>query len=172
MKIKNQIKIYFNSTNVNGFPKARILLNDVLIDDLTINEQTSTLTVDLKVEHQSHALKIERYGKTNTNEGQILEIIDVTIDDISIPKFILQEHTMFQFNDQKDQGSLYFSPNGVWAFNFETPIITWILDKKIIHESKYNQDYQFPWSYKLGPNSVTDIGIKLNNIKTKVKQIL
>lgn len=102
---------------------------------------------------------------------QILEITELQVNGSRIPDYVLDQRSRFEFGDQCHIGSRYFGPNGNWTFEFETPLITWILDQKINHEAKYNHDYQFPWATQLGPNSVHQILKKIDDIRHRLDQI-
>jgi hypothetical protein len=170
--LNSKVKIYFKVSEYNGYPNIKIFLNNYLLaDQAFFNDQWN---FEFEVGHQpgNHCLKIERYGKTDRNysqeKDQTVEITAITVDGIAIPEYMLVKQSKFEFNDQIHLGSLYFGPNGIWTFNFATPIITHILDQKIHHEAQYNQDYIYPWSYKLGPDSVNSI---LSNIEHAVDQV-
>lgn len=172
----NSIRCTLKSTNVNGWPCVRIKNNSTEFQTVVITGEVTEFDLDIAACSDSETLIIERYGKTVNNQqnnaDQIVEIVDLTVDGISIPDFILNKFSIFEFNDQTHVGSRYFSPNGIWKFEFQTPIITWILDQKILHESQYGQDYIYPWSYKFGPESVTKLDAQLISVYNKVQQIL
>jgi hypothetical protein len=169
--INNKLTINFKSTECNGFPSIKILHNNNLLIDYTLEsyECSYTITIDLSPAH--HTIIVERYNKTENNPDQILEITNITVDGITIPEFLLLTNSKFEFDDQVHYGSKYFSPNGIWSFNFNSPVITYILDQKILHEAKYNQDYQYPWSYKLGPDSVAQISANIDLALEQVNKL-
>ena len=173
----NLIKFTLRSTNVAGWPFVRIKNNDQ--DFQTINIDSEFTVVDIKIpllNNHHNCLFIERYGKTADNQqndnDQIVEIINLTVDGITIPDFILDKFSKFEFDEQVHVGSKYFSPNGVWKFEYQVPLLTWILDQKILHESQYNSDHVYPWSYKFGPDSVGKLEKQLELVYNKVQQIL
>jgi hypothetical protein len=170
--LNNKVKIYFKVSEYNGYPNIKIFLNNHLLADQTFSNDLWNFEFEVSQALSNCCLRIERYGKTDCNysqeKDQVVEIIAITVDGISIPEYILVKQSKFEFDGQIHIGSLYFGPNGIWTFDFATPIITHILDQKIHHESQYNQDYQYPWSYKLGPNSVNSI---LSNIEHAVDQV-
>jgi hypothetical protein len=173
----NVLKLVLKSTYVNGWPLIRYKYNQENFQSLSINSGLTTLEVPITKNNKKHVqLCIERYGKTCDNQtedkDQIIEIISATVDQTAVPEFIFNKFSKFMFNNETHQGSRYFSPNGIWIFEFDQPIITWILDQKILHESLYNQDYIYPWSYKFGPDSVNSLSTHLNSTYNKVKQIL
>lgn len=176
---ENILTLHFAGTEYNGWPQIRVRLNDVVVTDCNV---VDTLSVDVVIpaDDKEYTLIVERYGKTDLNtqvdngkivSDQILEIKSLQVDNIDLPNFIIFNHTEFKFNDQVHKGSCYFGPNGEWAFKFKAPIISWILDQKIIHEAEYNKDYQYDWSYKLGPDSVESISVKFADAEKLINQM-
>jgi len=174
--MSNVINIFLKSTNVNGWPFIKIKTADTDFKSIIIDQDLIKIELPITNRQGKNFIVIERYGKTKLNQlnniDQTVEITTVTVDNSSIPDFIFDKFSRFEFNDQVHTGSRFFAPNGVWYFEFETPIITWILDQKIIHESQYNQDYIYPWSYKFGPDSVSTLSSQLTLVTDKVKKIL
>ena len=164
----NYITLHFKGTNDNGFPSVKISYDNKLLVDYTLESEEFSYSIPIGPLDGSHIVSVERYNKTEKNINQILEITEVKVDNITIPDFFLMSHSVFKFNNETHQGSRYFGPNGIWSLTFYSPLITYILDQKILHESKYNQDYIYPWSYKLGPDSVTQIS---KNIKFAIERI-
>lgn len=157
----NKVKIIFRATEYNGYPSVRVFLDHQLLQNITFTQEYFEFEFDLDQTESIRCLCVERYGKTDQNysleKDQIVEIVSINVDGIPIPQFMINAQCKFEFAGETHIGSCYFGPNGVWTFDFETPLITYILDKKIQHEAQYNQDYLYPWSYKLGPDSVTTI---------------
>lgn len=177
----NLLTLKFQCVDCHGLPQARIKLDGNLILDhqFTSNIESHSITLDSAC--SDHVLTVERYNKKSCNmilengnivQDQILEIIDVLVDDVRIPEVLVYENCEFSWDGQVHAGSKYFGPNGVWTYRFSTPIITHVLDLKIKHESKYNQDYLFPWSYKLGPDSVATITALIDEVEKKVNEVL
>lgn len=168
----NQFRIYFKSSNVNGRPQVRVWVGDRLVEDQQLVNEIDTIEFSVANETTIH---VERYGKTKDNStdelDQYLEIEKITVDNIRLPDFILYNHSHFKFDNQSIVG-LTFNPNGVWTFKFEQPFITWVLDQKILHESQWDQSYQYSWASKLGPDSVSTIGQAIQQAQEKVNLIL
>jgi hypothetical protein len=173
--LNNKIKIYFKVLEFNGYPSVKISLDDQLLVDHTFSNSEWEFQFDQEQTQRHHCLQIERYGKTDLNyspeQDQIVEIKSITVDNIPIPQYILDKQSQFLFNDQVHVGSLYFGPNGIWTWNFGAPIITHLLDQKIQHEAQYNQDYIYPWAYKLGPDSVNTILSNIEGALNRVHQL-
>ena len=177
----NLLTLKFRCIDCNGLPQARIKLNGDLVLDHQFTQTEESHSIKINSASGDHVLTVERYNKRSHNmilengnivQDQILEITDIQVDDTSIPEFVIYENCEFSWDAQVHVGSRYFGPNGVWTYQFSTPIITHILDLKIKHESKYNQDYLFPWSYKLGPDSVAAIMASINEVEKKVHEVL
>ena len=168
----NTLSINFKSVACNGYPTIKILLDGVQLVDHEFTQELETITITVPTNPGRHELVIDRYGKTDSNLDQTLSIDSVTIDNVPVPDFILNQQTKFCFNQETHVGSRFFGPNGLWYFTFQTPIITYILDQKIIHEAQYNQDYEYPWSYKLGPTSVNKTLAQIDRVQSLVDKKL
>jgi hypothetical protein len=176
MRHSNLLQIRFKAIECNGWPKIQVKLNGCPLHCHEFTDSSYTLAFDLPVETQTNVLTIERYGKTFENQtadsDQILEIVEFRFDDVVIPTHLIVPCCKFEYNDQTDWGSLYFGPNGIWTLNFSTPFVTWLLDQNILHEAKYSENYKYPWSYQLGPNSVNEIIADIEQIEQKVIDVL
>lgn len=168
----NVLSLTFKSTYHNGWPFAKVAINNETVVDKEIVDR-DTIDITIVNSNQVCTITIDRYGKLDNQLycNQVLELESLTVDKIEIPEFLIQSFSKFEFNDQVHYGSKYFAPNGKWTFSFKSPIITWILDQKIIHEAKYSQDYQFDWSFKLGPDSVCTLQKEYLDTLEKINQI-
>lgn len=180
--MNNTLTFFCRATNHNGFPLIKLMLDGVDLPAYTINQELFTVSVDLDFACKQRILVIERYGKTDHNvsvdtngnivKDQYFEILDVKIDDTRVPDFIMQSCIRFEFDNQCHPGSRFFGPNGIWTFEFETPFVQFVLDQKILHEAKFNNDYVYAWSYKLGPDSVAKLTNEINTVINKVENTL
>jgi hypothetical protein len=174
--MSNLIKVFLKCTNVNSWPLVKIKTVDTEFKSITIDQEFVNFSVPITGLQSKNVIIVERYGKTELNQlpdvDQTVEILSVTVDNIAVPDFILEKFSRFEFANQCHVGSKFFGPNGTWIFDFETPFITWILDQKILHESQYNQDYIYPWSYKFGPDSVDVLNSQLLSVTDKVRKLL
>lgn len=177
----NVLTICFRCYECNGYPYARIILNDKILHNHAFTQELESLEIELDTTSADHMLIVERYNKQNNNmvlqEGkivkdQILEITNLLVDGVPIPLNIVDPYCNFSWDDNVHVGSRYFGPNGTWTYKFSTPIITHILDMRIAHESRYNQDYVYPWSNKLGPMSVQEIVNTIDQVEHRVNQVL
>ena len=151
----NLFKFFFKATECNGWPKIKILVNGVEREDMIIER---SLAIVLSVDSNStQTIEIVRYGKAQNNtllrgseivKDQLLELESISVDDVKLPDWYIHEHV---------SNSHIIGSNVTWKFTVEQPIVTYILDQKINHEAKYNSDYLYPWSHKLGPNSVKEL---------------
>jgi len=177
--MKNKISIKLKSISCNGYPKVKIIFNNKILYDITLETENHIIDFYIKKTVNFCTLQIERYGKNYYNmviengciiKDQILKIEEITVDGIKIPDFILGEESNFKFEDQIHKGSTYFGPNGLWTFKFKSPIITWILDKKIKNETKYGNDHLLPFSYKINLEEIDNYLYKLNTTLEKIKK--
>lgn len=177
----NTLTLHFKCTDCNGFPSAKILVDDQLVHDHKFSELQESLLVSLSVKPGDHVLTVERYNKQQQNfvfedgkilKDQILEIVKLSVDGVDIPAYVVDSNCEFAYHDRVDAGSRYFGPNGVWTFKFQTPLIQYILDCRIEHESYYDQSYQFPWSYRHGPGTARAVIETIEQLEEKIQQIL
>lgn len=178
----NILTISCRATNYNGYPTIRILLDHVELPAYIIDSELFSISIPLDTAAKPSTLVIERYGKTDHNvsvdaagnilQDQYLEILDIKVDNVPVPEFVLYSSIKFEFNDQCHVGSRFFGPNGTWTFEFETPFIQYVLDQKILHEAKFNNDYIYAWSYKLGPDSVNKLTKEIDSVIDKVENLL
>jgi hypothetical protein len=177
----NLLTFKFRCIDCNGLPQARIKLDGRVLLDIQFVSTEESHSIEIDTVPQDHVITIERYNKQSHNiilkdgnilNDQILEIVDVQIDDVSIPDFAVYENCEFGWDSQIHHGSRYFGPNGTWTYRFSTPIISHVLDLKIKNESKYNQDYNLDWSYRLGPDSVESILKSISMVEKKVHEVL
>jgi hypothetical protein len=176
------IEIFFRANNYNGYPRIKTFLDGVELPKCNIDSESFVISVGVNDIEQKRVLTIERYGKTqqhtavdgdgNIIDDQYIELLDIKVDDISTPEFLIYTNTKFEFNDQCESGCRVLGPNGVWTFEFETPIIRYVLDQKIMHEAQFNNDYVYAWSFKLGPNSVAELTDEINTVIKNVENIL
>lgn len=165
----NKVQIIFDTSECKVRPFISATLNSMPVIDSTNELQNIEFNLDGSRKENQFCLY-----KNNVNEEnylQILKIQKILVDNIAIPNYVFENTCTFNFLDQQHPGSLCFEPSGIWVWNFQTPILTYILDQKIIHEAKYNQDYVYPWSYKLGPNSVSDISDRINSAHKRVQKL-
>lgn len=177
----NILSFHFRCHECNGYPQARIKLNNSLVKDHAFASSEETIEVTLPNEPGNHQITVERYGKLKHNmifvngqilQDQILEIISVMVDGVPVPINLVEQHCKFEWDSTVHAGSRYFGPNGTWTYSFATPYITHLLDLRIQHESQYNQDYHFPWSNRLGPDSVQEITAMVDQVTQRVQQVL
>lgn len=166
--MQTELKIHFRAErDCSGWPEADIVLNHSTVGKLSCDQELSDVVVQVLLQPQSNQLLIHRHGA-----GKVLEIVSISVHNVPVPMYVVTKNCEFKFNDQCHAGSLYFVPRGTWSWIFDTPIVTWVLDQKILHESQYTQDYKYPWSYSFGPDSVTELGAQLHYVKQKVIEIL
>ena len=162
----------------NAWPKFKILLDQTQVMDYQCSQEITEINIEIPKSAGPHHVELHRYGKDHQHmifqndtiiADQVLEIVDVMVNGVRIPEYILGKHTRFCFQDQTHMGSRYFGPNGVWSWEYSGSLVTWVLDQKILHEAQYTQDYELPWSYNLGPDSVNKITTEISELLTKLE---
>jgi hypothetical protein len=88
----------------------------------------------------SHSLTIELVDKSDLDSAQAIKINDLTIGDISSPRFVLRGYYRPRSPEpwatqQREKGTIlqpeisntdYLGWNGIWRLDFTAPVFTWI----------------------------------------------
>ena len=171
----NNLTLICQATNCNGYPYANVKIDDSTVYDGLVDDCENKFNFDIPSNTGRHTLTINRYGKTNKNVTaeceQLLKIVGILIDGVSIPKHVLVSNSKFQYQDTTEHGSLELYPNGTWTFDFETPFITWCMDQKIANDAEFSNNYLLPWSYQLGPNQADQLIDDIDQLFEKLKVI-
>lgn len=143
------LKLHFSATECNGWPKLKFLIDLDQIEDVLIDSSDVLVSVPLDLLDGDHVLSIELYDKKPNNtivdqkmniiQDQTVELIDMSIDNIKLPEYF-KYLGVYYYNDIPHPQASVWGINGVWKWNFQTPIITWLLDKKTEQNIKYNQN--------------------------------
>jgi hypothetical protein len=144
----NKIELIFKVTECNGWPKLKFLLDLDLIEDYTFTAGEAKITIPIDLVNGKHILFVEFYGKTNINtkvdndnnilQDQIVELVDIYVDDVLLPNFY-KWIGVYKFGDQTHPQALKWGCNGIWSWSIEVPLISWLLEKKIEQDEKYNK---------------------------------
>ena len=140
------IKLELTATEYNGWPKCKFYIDSDLIEDYTFTTGRAEITLPVDLLDGEHSLIIELYDKTSRNtkfennqivQDQLVTLENIYINNIKLPNAI-KYFGVYKFNDQTIPQGLTWGCNGQWTWVFETPIVTWVLDKKIEENEKYN----------------------------------
>lgn len=132
----NHLKFYFKATECNGWPNARIIVDNDILQDFTVDDINTSASIDIDYLDGDHILEIERYGKTNNNivlkDGEILqdqsiELVSIHYNNIILPDYFLY-HGVFHWNNQAYPSTVHWGPNGRWVWPFSMPFVTWAID--------------------------------------------
>lgn len=143
----NKIDLTFRATECNGWPKLKFYIDLDLIEDYSFTSPEAKITIPIDLVEGKHTLIIELYGKTSQNtiidngniiQDQTVELIDMYADDILLPNFHKWAGE-YRFNDQVHPQSCLWACNGEWLWDMEIPLISWLLDRKIEQDEKYNK---------------------------------
>lgn len=173
-----KLQLNFTATACAGWPQIKILVDDKLVLGHAFSHHTETLYIDVPEQPDPRTIKIIRLGKNakstvldaqgNIVQDQILELNSILIQDVVIPDFILNKHSVFSYQETQQRQSRYFGPNGIWTWHFATPLIDWVLDQRILHDADINDHYKYPWAVKLGPDSVSQITTEIRQVMDQI----
>lgn len=173
--MQNILTLILSPIACNGYPEAQIKLNNTIVYDGVVDQVNQQIAINLPDQPGHCVITVERYGKTENNATataeQILKVNAVKIDDVAVPKYILVDNSTFSYNQTSEKGCLEFYPNGVWTFEFSIPFVTWCVKQKILNDAKFNQDYQYAWSYRLGPGQAEQLLEDIDDIIDRVKKL-
>jgi len=134
----NVLTFKFRASEYNGWPKLRFCVdNDVLLE-YDFDQEEGIVDLDLDLLDGEHILEIERYGKTTKNinfvDGKVLadqtvELLDIYIDNVKLAESFKFQGS-FHYEGQEVQAGLLWGPNGKYFWNFQTPIIDWVVREK------------------------------------------
>lgn len=162
----------------NDWPKFKIFIDQQQQIDYQCSDEFTEIKLKIPDNEGPHSIELHRYGKDHQHmifqdntvvQDQVLEIVEIYINNVQVPDYVLDKHTEFTFQDQVHTGSRYFGPNGIWRWKYSGSLVTWCLDQKILHEAQYSQDYELPWSYVLGPDSVNKITTEISDLLEKLE---
>jgi hypothetical protein len=132
------LTLKFNASECNGWPKIRILIDNDIIQEHEFDQEMTTIDVPLDLLDGEHVLEIERYDKTDNNivfiDGVILKdqsvaLLDLYVDGVKLPDMFKYDGK-FYYNDLESPSVLVWGPNGVWRWQFATPLLENLLDRK------------------------------------------
>lgn len=141
------IKFTFKTSECNGWPMVRVLIDGDLYEDHHFTSEHEEITVPIELLDGDHKISIELYGKLSRHtlidhEGkivkdQVVELLDIYVNDIKLPEWFTYLGN-YEFNNMVYPQAKMWGCNGVWSWVFATPLITWVLDKKVENEERYN----------------------------------
>jgi len=142
----NYLKFLFRATECNGWPKLKFLIDLDIIEYYEFSSDTAEITIPISLLDGDHSLFVELYDKNKNNtivdagniiKDQTVELTDIYVDDILLPDFY-KWMGVYEFNGNIFTQALLWGINGSWRWNIKTPLIPWLLEKKLEHEEKYN----------------------------------
>jgi hypothetical protein len=115
-------------------PQIQCFLNNQKINTISLST-TKKLFFDLSLVKGKHELTIDFFNKLENDPDTAVEINYVRIESFTLesllwnnkyypryPKHLLEQKKLPEFY----QSSTYMGWNGIWQFEFEVPIFTWI----------------------------------------------
>lgn len=133
----NLLKLQFKAVESNGWPKLQFFVDNDLIEDFEFESSIAEVMIPIELIDGHHNLTIEIYGKTENNPDQSVELINMYVDDIQLPD-MYKWLGVYEYNDIRLPQALSWHCNGFWSWEFKTPLVSWLIDKKIENTEKYN----------------------------------
>lgn len=132
----DQLIFNFSATDYNGWPQARIVIDDAVVTEFVANTNSFTVAVDIKYSKGIHQLEIQRYGKTDNNvlfvNGEILQDQLLTLESIYFNNIKLADQFLYRgklcWNNQEHPSVLVWGVNGSWKWQFGIPFVQWAVD--------------------------------------------
>jgi len=138
--VKIEIDLSCNFWNYNPFNVA-VMIDDKEIFNNKIEEKiTIKSTADL--DDGNHTIQLKLSGKTDEDtviddknesilKDVILNVHDIRFDDISVGKNLWSNSSYYPDLDRvldSTKHHVNLGLNGIWKFNFETPVYIWLLE--------------------------------------------
>lgn len=135
-------KITLSGTYWDKKPKYSVSLDgNVLVSDSVTAPSDESFTLEFNadlVEEVKHNLTIsllnkessdtvENDDKTGIVKDMLLNIVDISIDDISLGT-LLWTHSRYYANRQIYSNHVNLGWNGAWVLEFDTPFYVWLLE--------------------------------------------
>ena len=139
----NILSLVFSASFCNGWPKIKVYLDEDLYHDYEFVSHSGIVDLPIDLLDGPHILKIELYNKTNQNtkieddaiiQDQLVTLENIKVDGVIVPKEFLYKGQYTVNNIAPHQG-LTWGINGHWSWNFQTPIINWIIIQKNLNEN-------------------------------------
>jgi hypothetical protein len=138
----NILSLVFSTSFCNGWPKIKVYLDEDLYQDHEFSKDNEIVDIPLDLLDGLHTLKIELYNKSNRNtkvvdniivQDQLVTLENIKVDGVTIPEQFLYEGR-YTYNNVEPYRGLTWGINGHWSWNFQTPIINWIITQKNLNQ--------------------------------------
>lgn len=137
----NFIKLEFNATECNGWPKINVLLDNDLYQEYQFTNDTAIIQLPVDLLDGEHTLAVELVGKNVNNTmvdstgtivgDQLVELLAMYVDNVRLTDFFRYNGIYTTNTGQVLLRATKWGFNGVWELKFKTPLITWVLDEQI-----------------------------------------
>jgi hypothetical protein len=136
----NQLSFSFTATHCVSWPKLKFYIDDDLYHDFIFTDGAAQIDLPLDLLPGSHEIKIELYDKTYLNtvvqdevivQDQLVTLENIWVDGVQLPDFF-KYSGKYLTNDLDSIDGLTWGINGHWCWEFEFPIIEWILEEKLV----------------------------------------
>lgn len=118
-------------------PTVRYGINETVINNITLSDQDTILSLNLDLAEGCQKFYIEFYGKDDSMQDTAVEIKSVSFENLTLDRFKWSSKYYPVYpqpwaSQQKDplpefqSSATYMGWNGRWVLEFETPIFTWI----------------------------------------------
>jgi len=161
----NFLTFDFTASEYNGWPKAQISVNNMLVSDIVADSSDFAVTVCIDYPDGIYDLDIVLHSKTNANtlfvDGQIIKDQILTLRSISFNNIRLADHFLlkgiYYYNDQVEPGVVSWGVNGKWCWQFGIPFIQWAVDS--------TEHLQHPDLITPHANNAAELKNKITNLR-------
>lgn len=141
---QHSLRLHFKASECNGWPNVRIMFNGDVYEEVTLDQPEQFVELPLNLPDGKHLLEIERYGKTDENvlfvdgkilKDQLVELVDIYVDNIKLGSFFKYNTTaVFKHSNGEIPNSYIWGFNGTFSWQFEMPIVLWLVQLKQTNE--------------------------------------
>lgn len=135
----NTLVFELSATECSGWPWIRIRIDDTVHLEQQLTQEKNKIALDLNLPAGTHVLNIERFNKTDQNtmvddhgnilQDQTVSLKNIWYDNVALPIDYLWQGE-FCYNSKSHKSVLSWGPNGHWYWQFETPILPWLVNIK------------------------------------------
>jgi prepilin-type processing-associated H-X9-DG protein len=126
----------FQATEYNGWPQARIVVDQEVVTEFVANSSNFSVSIDVKYPNGIHQLEIQRHSKTDNNvlfvDGKILQDQLLTLESIYFNNVRLADQFLYRgklhWDCNEYPSVLTWGVNGSWKWEFGIPVVQWAVD--------------------------------------------
>ena len=106
------------------------MIDNDLYEDYEFTCEQGQVTIPIDLISGEHSLTVEKIGRIDEKDPHSVTLTEICLDDVPLPEGFIY-YGIFEFDNISIPQATTFEPDGVWTWKFESPIMDWVLEKKI-----------------------------------------